>query len=117
MKKLAKKIDPSILLAFHNLLCAIQSRHAGHTVFLLSHMDMHAYRAMDAYFDAVREWDDDDRDGKAYLKRIRKMQETFAGQKLQSITYGQRLPYPQELKESRRLLRKLMAELQKKGVT
>ena len=113
MKKPMGKIDPSILLAFHNLLDAIQSRHAGHTVFLLSHMDIHAYSAMNAYFDAVREWQDDSIDGKAYLKRIRKMQEIFAEQRLQSITYGQRLPYPQELAKSRRLLRKLIKELQK----
>jgi len=106
MKRSPKKIDPSILLAFHELLHALKM---GHTVFLLSNMDMFANSAMSAYSDELQ---DDVRADKDYVKKVRKLQQEFAEQKLASITFIRRTPYPQELAKSRRFLRKLVAEIQ-----
>ena len=106
MKKLTGKIDPSIMLAFHNLLYAMQK---GHTVFLLSNMDMCAYSAILAYLEELQS---DERTDKEFLKRMRSLEEEFAMQRLASITYVQHLPYPQEIAKSRCLLRKLIKELQ-----
>jgi len=82
MKKLAKKIDPSILLAFHNLLDAIQT---GRIVLLLEHTDICAYAAMDAYLHELR---GDERTDKKYRKTIQSLHEEFEMQRLASITYG-----------------------------
>jgi len=106
MKKLTGKIDPSVTLAFHRLLLAMQE---GQSVFLLTSDDWHANNAMSVY--------SGDAEGcmiadKEYVKKVRAITRQFVEQRTWGVTFGKRAPYPQELAESRRLLRKLIAELQ-----
>ena len=106
MKKSPKKIDPSILLAFHQLLLAIQK---GQAVFLLSSDDKHAGCAMSTYLDDL---EGDMMPDKNYKKKVRAIRKQFLEQRTWGTTFGMRTPYPQELAKSRRFLRKLVAEIQ-----